>query len=119
MSTRQVLCCLLGLTLVISMLDARQLETGIQSPGWNIVETLVFSFLCFFWYRLDSDSRLFRRTALLNIAVVMMAPLAVPYYLLRSRAAGARGRALVRFAGFVLLLIAVSAAGAVLYALFS
>jgi hypothetical protein len=114
-----VLGCLLALTLAISVVDAREIATGIRSPGWSIVETLVFSFLCFFWYRLDSDARLYRRTALLNIAVVMMAPLALPYYLLRSRPAGARGRALLRFAGFVLLLVAASAAGAVLYALFA
>jgi uncharacterized membrane protein len=37
--------------------------------------------------------------------------LAIPYYLWRSRPAGQRGRALLRFFGFVVLLVLVTALG--------
>ena len=48
---------------------------------------LVFAmvFLIFLWYRIDADQRGFQRSMLLNIGIVMIAALAVPYYLIRSR----------------------------------
>jgi len=42
-------------------------------------------FLIFLWYRLDSDSREFKRPPLLSIAVVGVTILALPYYLYRTR----------------------------------
>ena len=41
--------------------------------------------LVFLWYRLDSDERRYRRSAFLNIAVVCVALLALPYYFFRTR----------------------------------
>lgn len=48
---------------------------------------LVFAmvFLIFLWYRIDADERGFQRSTLLNVAIVMVAAIAVPYYLIRSR----------------------------------
>ena len=45
----------------------------------------IFVFLIFFWYRLDTDQHAYRRTPLLNVAVVALAVLALPYYFFRSR----------------------------------
>jgi hypothetical protein len=85
--------------------------------GWEVLCTVLFSFLSFCWYRLDSDARLYRRTALLNVGIVMFAILAVPYYLVRSRPAGQKARALLRLAGFCLVLAVAAGVGGVAYEL--
>jgi hypothetical protein len=59
-------------------------------------------FLIFVWYRFDSDSRGFRRSPLLSIAVVGVTIFALPYYFFRTR--GLRQGAL---ATLVMILVAV------------
>jgi hypothetical protein len=51
----------------------------------SLVISIAALFLIFLWYRLDSDSREFKRTPLLSIAIVGVAFFAVPYYLFRTR----------------------------------
>lgn len=104
MKPGHVLALLFAFTAIAGLADAHQALTGVESPAWSLVSTLVFSFLCFYWYRLDSLARGYRPSAWLNVGVVMLAVVAVPYYLVRSRPAGARARALLRFGGFALLL---------------
>jgi hypothetical protein len=61
--------------------------------------------LVFYWYHLDSSERGYKRTALLNIGVIALAILALPYYFFRSR--GARG-GLIAMALFIVTLIGVN-----------
>ena len=111
MKPRHVLILLVAFTLVAGLVDARQELGHAEAPAWSLVSTLVFSFLCFYWYRLDSVARGYRPSAWLNVGIVMLAIVAVPYYLARSRPAGARARALLRFGGFALLLAGVAMLG--------
>lgn len=63
---------------------ARPIGTDAAQP----IETLLIfgmAMLIFFWYRFDSDLRGFQRTPLLNFAMVMIAALAMPYYLIQTR----------------------------------
>ena len=115
MTKKHVLTLLVALTLVFGVVDAREMALGVQSNGWAVLSTVLFSFLSFCWYRLDSDAHQYRRTALLNVGVVMLAIVAVPYYLVRSRPAGQKGRALLRLAGFCVLLGAAGALGGIAY----
>jgi hypothetical protein len=69
---------------------------------------LVVLFFTFLWYRLDSDSRGFKRTPLLSMAVVGIAFLGVPYYLFRTR--GFRRGALATLV-FLLTILGYSAMG--------
>ncbi len=48
---------------------------------------LVFAMisLIFMWYRIDADQHGFKRSAFMNVSIVMVAAIAVPYYLIRSR----------------------------------
>ena len=117
MTTKHILALLLVAMPVFGILDARQMDMHVQSGGLEVASTLVFSFLIFYWYRLDSEARLYRRTALLNVGIIMFAIAAVPYYLVRSRPAGQKGRALLRLAGFGALLLVAGAAGGVAYGL--
>jgi hypothetical protein len=51
----------------------------------DILFTVLATFLIFVWYRLDSDQLSYRRTPWLNIAVIAIAVIALPYYFFRSR----------------------------------
>jgi hypothetical protein len=117
MNTTQTLALLVAVTAVYGVVDARQMAQHIEYSGWEVLSTVLFSFLCFYWYRLDSEARMYRRTALLNVGIVMFAVLAVPYYLVRSRPAGQKGRALLRLAGFCVLLVVAAGVGGVAYEL--
>ena len=57
--------------------------------------------LIFLWYRFDTEQRSYRRTYLLNVGVVGLALIALPYYFFRSR--GAKGG----FAASLLFVLAV------------
>ena len=46
---------------------------------------LIGAFLIFLWYYRDTEERGFRRTPLLNIGVIAVAIVALPYYFFRSR----------------------------------
>lgn len=115
MKTTHVLVLLVAATVVFGVVDARDTARHVDSSGWAILCTLLFSFLSFCWYRLDSEARLYRRTALLNVGIVMLAVVAVPYYLVRSRPAGQKSRSLLRFAGFCVLLAVAAGLGGIAY----
>ena len=117
MTKKHVLTLLVALTLVFGVVDAREMALGVQSNGWAVLSTVLFSFLSFCWYRLDSDAYHYRRTALLNVGIVMFAILAGPYSLVRSRPSGQKGRALRRLAGFCLVLVVAAGLGSVAYEL--
>lgn len=78
---------------------------------------LVFAmvFLIFLWYRIDADQRGFQRTALLNVAIVMIAAVAVPYYLIRSRGWQEGQLAVLKAIGVFLGSIMLTAFGAMIF----
>jgi len=51
----------------------------------DIAFMLIGVFLVFLWYRFDTDVMRYRRSPLLNVAVVALALVALPYYFFRSR----------------------------------
>jgi Co/Zn/Cd efflux system component len=72
---------------------------------------LAFNFVSFVWYCRDSDAAAYRRTLGLNIAVILLGPFAIAYYLLRSRPKGFRLRAMLRLLGFIVLVVLASVVG--------
>jgi hypothetical protein len=115
MKTAHILALLVAVTAVAGVVDARDMALHIQSGGWAVLSTLIFSYLSFYWYRLDREAYLYRGSRWLGIGIVMLAIVAVPYYLVRSRPAGQKGRALLRLAGFAVLLGAAGALGGLAY----
>jgi uncharacterized protein YqgC (DUF456 family) len=113
MNPRRILIALLLYAIALSgfltYLDMR----AIREPAWVALATsLIFSGLIFWWYLADTEEQRYRRTALLNIAVIVISVIAVPYYVLRSRAKGERLKAFGRLIGFfVLMLIAMLVGG--------
>ena len=72
---------------------------------------LLSNFFAFLWYCRNSDALGYRRTLLLNIFVILLGPLTIVYYLVRSRPKGRRLRAVLRLLGFICLLIGASVLG--------
>jgi hypothetical protein len=89
------------------------LARDVGIAGARPVLGLTAGYLCFLWYVADSDERGFRRPRWLGAAMILLTPIAVPWYLVRTRAGSARAQALLGYAGCVGL-CALSAWGAML-----
>jgi hypothetical protein len=115
MTQKRILFVMLLLMVLDGFVDATYSANGRTQPlAWCIPLTLCFSFLTFVWYRRDSDEHAYRRSRWLNIGIILLTPLTVPYYLLRSRPRGQKLRALLKCAGFAVLVVLAAAAGMVL-----
>jgi phosphatidylglycerophosphate synthase len=115
MTRKQILIAILLVMVLDGALDASYAAEGMSQPlAWSAPLTLCVSFLSFLWYRIDSDERNYTRSRWLNIAMIVLAIVAMPYYLLRSRPKGQRMRALLKCLGFAVLMVVSTAVGAVL-----
>ena len=116
MTPKNTLWALLALMFACGMADAMYAATHMRKPGWwMLFSAFLLNFLPFYWYRLDSESRRYRRSRWLSSAVVAVSPVAIPLYLLRSRPTGARAKALARMSGFLLMMGAASFGGALAF----
>ena len=73
MKTAHILALLVAVTAVAGVVDARDMALHIQSGGWAVLSTLLFSYLSFYWYRLDREAHLYRGSRWLSIGIVMLA----------------------------------------------
>ncbi len=114
------LMALLVLMFVSTLVDV---GAGLDRRGepvlWSLLTGLLSSFLSFYWFRVDRELRGWPRSRWLSTAIVTLTPLAVPYYLARSRPKGRKLRGVARFVGYVLLMVVASMAGAMLAMLLS
>jgi len=119
MKPNHVLIPLLLFLALIGGISERYAANNIPEPmWWVLLSTLLCGAIIFYWYVLDSNARGYHRSKWLNIGVVALAVVAVPYYLVRSRPAGQKGKALLKFLGFGILLWIATAGGAVLVTVF-
>jgi hypothetical protein len=98
MSHQRVVLWTMILLAGTGLLDAGHADAAAQL---HPVVGVVVSYLCFLWYRGDSDARGFQRSRWLSVAVVACAVATIPYYLVRSRRDGERGRALMTYAAYL------------------
>ncbi|MGD2112797.1 MAG: hypothetical protein PVI50_05375 [Gammaproteobacteria bacterium] len=88
MSGKTVVLALLALAaLLAGLLDPLFGVAGAGAVWFDMVLSLGCAVLVFSWYYLDTEERAYRRTPLLNIMVVAVGVVAIPYYLFRSRGA--------------------------------
>lgn len=114
MHTRHVLIALLALMLVSGLVKPLEPASAMPPVWWVLLSTFLSSFLPFYWYRLDSEARMFLPSRWMSTGVVTLTPVVLPIYLLRTRPRGQRARALLRYAGFFLLMLAATMAGTAL-----
>lgn len=116
MTPKNTLWALLTLMFACGMIDAQYAAGHMHTPlWWPLLSGFLLSFLPYYWYRLDSEARLFHRSRWMSSAVVALAPLGIPVYLLRSRPEGRRLGSLARMAGFVLLMLGATLVGTVAF----
>lgn len=108
---RLVLAAILASVALTGGIDAHFAAHVQQPDWWMVASTLAFNALIFAWYYFDSETQAYPRSPGLNVAVVLLAGIAVPYYLVRSRAKGRKLRAIFMLTGFVALCIAADALG--------
>lgn len=75
---------------------------GRETTVFDYVSLPVFLLLTFLWYRLDAAERSYRRSSMLNIGVVGLTAVALPYYFFKSRGAA---RGLLATGGALLMLV--------------
>jgi hypothetical protein len=113
--TRPALLALLFMAVLVGATNGFAASRHAAQPLlWTHSLDLAFSFLCFVWYCRDGDARSYIRSRWLNIGMITVTMLTVPYYLWRSRPRGQRLRAILRYAGFGVLMGMVTAGGFVL-----
>lgn len=114
MRSRHVLIAMLVLMLVSGMVEPIDADAPAAPAWWIVLSTFLSGFLPFYWYRLDSEARLFLPSRWMSTGMVALTPFVLPIYLLRTRPRGQRLRALLRYFGFLPLLLLAAMAGAVL-----
>jgi hypothetical protein len=112
MTPKNTLWALLALMFASGLADALYGASHVHMPvWWMFLSAFLMNFLPYYWYRLDSEARLFPRSRWMSSAVVGISPLGIPLYLLRSRPQGSRLASLARMSGFLLLMLGASTAG--------
>jgi hypothetical protein len=79
--------------------DGAVWRANLDGDGPHVLLGLLAGYLCFLWYVADSDERGFRRPRWLGAAMILLTPVAVPWYLIRTRDGRARAQALLGYAG--------------------
>ena len=81
----------------------------------NLALNVVVIAFTYLWYYHDASERNFKRSVALGGAIVLFPVLSVPYYLIKSRPAGQRGKSILKFLSactvFVVVLIVSVAMG--------
>ncbi|MBA8882459.1 hypothetical protein [Dokdonella fugitiva] len=108
----QVLAAVFGVSLVVGGLLAAQhadlfanpaavpaAMESIRGSGLNLAYQFAVLLLCFAWLEMDSRQLGIRRPWWLNLGVVFLTSLFVPYYLYKTRAPGQRGGAVLAYFG--------------------
>ena len=111
MSQKTLILALLAIAAFADGAIGQFIAPGQLYPKSVIAFMLIDTALIFIWYRIDSTQRGYRRTPWLNIGVIGLSIIALPYYFFRSR--GARGGfvALGLFFACVVLFGAIGTAG--------
>lgn len=81
---------------------------------WHFGSTFLALGLIFAWYHMDSVQRSYKRSMLLNVGVVALAVVALPYYVIRSRKRGEKARDIMKLIGFFGLILLSGALGGIL-----
>jgi hypothetical protein len=78
---------------------------------------LLFGFLPFLWYCRDRDAHGRRKSLSRNLGIILLPFITVPWYLMRHQPMRGKVRGLLRFAGYVALMLVCAIAGVLVLAL--
>jgi hypothetical protein len=110
-----ILSLLLFLSVLLGAVSAYLEAHHIREPlWWYFGSTFLVLALIFAWYHMDSTLRSYQRSMLLNIGVVTVAVIALPYYIVRSRDKGQIAKDVMKLIGFFGLILVCGAFGGIL-----
>ena len=105
-ASRRILAAILATMFASGLFSGVAEERGLPEPmWWTILSAFLSSFLTFCWFRLDRDARGIGRSVWVNIAILLLEPVAIVVYVLVSRPQGQKLRGFGRLAGFFLLML--------------
>mgnify|MGYP006951121585 CR=1 FL=1 len=87
MNAKHRLVLAIGGTAALSGITGQYFYPSLETPPTTLWFALGGAFLLFAWYRIDAEIVGYRRSLWLNIGVVGLALIALPYYFFRSRGA--------------------------------
>lgn len=106
------LAAILGLSLVAGMTDGAMFANDRSaSLLFNLLMNFVILGVGFVWLHYDGIERNFRRSVTFNVAIVLVAIVAVPVYLHRSRPPGKRALPMAGFFALIVISMLLSALG--------
>jgi len=103
MNSKTIVLLILAVLAFLTGALGQYIAPGQPYPPTEMAFILAGSALVFAWYLIDTQQRSYKRTVWLNIGVVGLALVALPYYFFRSR--GAKS-GLVATGLFLLMLLA-------------
>jgi hypothetical protein len=109
------LYALMGVSLIVGLLEGLLAPHSGSTDGLfplQLFGSLAMLLAGFYWLHYDARELAIQRPAWLNVGIIMLAIVFVPYYLFKTRPAGRRWRAILGFLGIVLGSLVVSAIGA-------
>ena len=111
-ASRRILAALLATAVVSGLVAGIAEERQLPEPlWWSLLSAFLSSFLTFCWFRLDRDARMIGRSALVNVAILLLEPVAILVYVVLSRPRGEKLRGFGRLCGFFLLMLAAAMLG--------
>jgi hypothetical protein len=115
---QNTLWTLIGVSLVFGVVDVG-LGTGLSESarfGIALLGNLALLVIAFHWLNLDSHELDIRRPTWLNLGIILLLIVFVPYYLYKTRPAGKRAPVLLGFVAVLLACVFASAIGSTLAA---
>ncbi len=115
---QKALWTLIGVSLVLGVIDVGLGGSLSESARFTLalVGNVALLVIAFHWLNLDSRQLGIRRPTWLNIGIVLLLIVFVPYYLYKTRPAGQRGSVLLGFVAVLFACVFASAIGSALAA---
>ena len=96
---------------------ATQYPTPFHVPEWvEWILIVAYGFSVFWWYHADGNERSYKRSIWLNIIMVGLPIVGLPYYLFRSRGFRSGALAILGAAGLALLFVLLAAMSSIVVA---
>ncbi len=106
---RKIIFILLMLSIASGLVDGYYAHLARITPGpANLLFAFLFTAAAFAWYYFDAKARSYHRRKLLDIAVIVLNIIAIPYYLIRSREKGHRLKSVALFFLLFIFLLGLS-----------
>ena len=116
MNLRTAVLVVFALCITFGLLDGYFLMRNLATPrAFDFLFAIVVMIAAYLWYRRDSMARSYSGSTLLAGAIILISPLAIPFYLAKSREKGKKTKSILLFIGFIISAMLVGGGTIVLF----